>query len=84
MAQRMKASVATKNKDGSKTFWKEVGSAWVRDDGSMSVELFAMPAPQEGGFRFMLFHDDGERKPAAQSRGKADAPPIFDDDLPPY
>lgn len=65
MKERMKVICGTKSKDGIRTFWRTVGSAWPRDDGGMSIELFAMPAAQDGSYRMMVVHDDGQ-KPATK------------------
>ena len=61
MKERMNVIAAQKNKDG-KTFWNKVGAAWSREDGGWSVSLFAMPAPSEGEYRFLIVPIDGERK----------------------
>jgi hypothetical protein len=82
MAERMNVIAAQKGKND-KTYWNRVGSAWPRDDGSLSVSLHSMPAPSDGEFRFMIVHDDGgnkgQSKPAPKDRSND-----FDDDMPPF
>ena len=44
-----------KSKDGSKTYWTKIGSAWPSEKGGMSVELEAYPLPDsEGKVRFLI------------------------------
>ena len=65
--ERMNVIVAAKSKDGTKTSWRTIGSAWPRDVAGFSVELFAMLAAQDGAYRMLIVAKDSitSRPPSA-------------------
>lgn len=72
---RLDACVPRKRKDqqgGEKTFWVKIGSIWTKDDGSVSVELDALPVPDDSGRvvikGFVPREKDGN-KPAVNNAG---------------
>lgn len=71
MAVTYRVCVPRKNEKTGKTFWRQIGSAWKRDTGAMSVKLDALPIGDE----FMIFPPD-EGAQRGQSQQKAD-----DDDI---
>jgi hypothetical protein len=49
---RLDACVPRKKKDkegNEKTFWTKIGSIWTKDDGTVSIELDALPLPDNEG-----------------------------------
>jgi hypothetical protein len=45
---RLDACIPRKKKDGG-TYWVKIGSIWTKDDGGISMELDALPLPDESG-----------------------------------
>jgi hypothetical protein len=76
--------VITGRKNGEKTYWTNIGSAWESERGGMSVELSALPiSDHEGRVRFLIVEpkERDEAKPA-QRQASAGSRPDLDDDLP--
>ncbi len=77
MSERM--DVVCAQKRGEKTYWNRIGSAWPAKSGTgYNVVLFAVPASQEGEYRFSIFPVDAERATKAAPSG----PAKLDDDIP--
>jgi hypothetical protein len=84
MATRYDVITGRKSKDGQKTFWTNVGSAWPRDQGGFSIELSAYPLPDhEGKVRMMLVEPKPrDEAPARPQRSAGAAPADLGDDVP--
>ncbi len=62
MAKPYRAVVPRKNEKTGKTYWTQIGVAWKRDTGSISIVLDALPIGNE----IVLFPpDDGPARPAS-------------------
>jgi hypothetical protein len=74
LSKPYRAVVPRKNAKTGKTYWTQIGVAWTRDTGSISVVLDALPLGNE----IVLFPpDDGPQG----SRGKSPAPSEPEDDI---
>ncbi len=75
MAKPYRVCVPRKDEKTGKTYWTNIGVAFPRDRGGMSVILEALPIGRE----MMIFPpDEGDRAPAKQ----ANREPGEDDDVP--
>jgi hypothetical protein len=82
MTTRYDVITGRKSKDGSKTFWSNIGSAWPSDKGGMSIELSALPIPDHEGRVRMLIVEPKPREDAPPSRGRASTgAPVRHDDM---
>lgn len=41
--------------------WRELGAAWVKEDGKVSVQLTTAPIPEKGKINFLLVQNNYER-----------------------
>jgi hypothetical protein len=74
--------VITARKRNDKTFWTNIGSAWVSEKGGMSVELSALPIPDHEGRVRMLIVEPKPREDALPARGRASTgAPVRHDDI---
>lgn len=84
MTTRYDALVGRKyTRDGvEKTAWSKIGVAWPSKSGEgFNVQLDAMPAPQDGAFRFVLF-PPREDKPQQSRGGGGETARDMDDSIP--
>lgn len=93
MGKRMECSSPRQARDG-KTWWHRVGSAWINDDGLVTIYLDSYPVPDEKGVvKFSLFEPKPreattqERAQQARGAGRAAAPQAtlaedLDDEIP--
>ena len=85
MSKRMNISTPRKKKDGG-TYWVNIGTAWINDNGQTQLVFDALPLPDaEGRCVANLFEPrdrDQQHRSNLGSGPKAD--PYADDDLPPF
>lgn len=68
--KRMECSSPRKARDG-KTWWHRVGSAWISDDGMITVYLDSYPTPdEEGKVKFSLFEPRPREGASTQERAQ--------------
>lgn len=71
MSQRYRVCSPRKDEKSGKTFWTNIGSAWKRDTGAMSVVLDALPLGRE----IMIFPpDEGGPRGAKPQPSQASKP----------
>lgn len=78
---RLDACVPRKRKDD-KTFWVKIGSIWTKDDGTVSIELDALPLPDNEGrcvIKGFAPRDNNQNKPKENNSGGMSD---FENDIP--
>lgn len=73
MAKRY--DIITGRKNGDKTYWTKIGSAFERDNGGFSLVFDALPISDADGCRAMMVEPkprDGGRDPARQAPARDD------------
>jgi len=40
--------------------WKDIGAAWIKDKGNVSISLNFAPAPNNGKYSFLLVPNNGK------------------------
>jgi hypothetical protein len=85
MSKRMNIATPRKSKDG-KTFWTNIGTAWLNDNGGIQLVFDALPLPDaEGRCVANLFEprerSGGQQEPARSPQTQP-APADLDDDIP--
>lgn len=84
MAKRMNMSVPRKKKDGG-TYWVNIGTAWIEDNGQAQLVFDALPIPDEEGRCVARLFEPRDRD-GGQQQSRQAAPPRddLDDDFPPF
>lgn len=62
----MNMVVPEKNEKTDKTFWRKIGIILVKDDGTKSGKLEAMPVNWDGWFNIYEQDQDSSQRPAPQ------------------
>jgi hypothetical protein len=72
MADRLDALIGRKymSNGEEKTAWTKIGVAFPTKNGGYSVQLEAVPAPQDGAFKFVLFVPKPKERTAGEDDGE--------------
>ena len=62
--KRMKVITPSDNKNGDKTYWRQIGTAWVKPDGATTVFLDALPI---NGRLFICEFESKKEQPSEDS-----------------
>ena len=80
MSKRMNISTPRKSRDG-KTYWTNIGSAWINDNGGIQLVFDALPLPDAEGRCVANLFEPKERENTQAPKQNAYAT-NYDDDVP--
>lgn len=80
MSKRMTIATPRKSKDGTKTYWCNIGSAWFNENGGIQLVFDALPVPDSLGRTVANLFEPRERTDAPQQE-RQPATADLDDDI---
>lgn len=79
---RVTHPVEYESRGETRTRWVELGSVWMREDGSMSGEIDCLPVGVTGPVRIMLFRADDRQRQEKRAKRPEPEQSELDDDIP--